>query len=291
MTLVADKPSTISVVKLHPVIGAEVRGVDLSRPFDADTLRLVKNAWYDHTVLVFRDQKLSEDDQRRFASYFGPVAKRVPPRPGAVGADSLIEWDDMLLVTDNVDAGGKPLGALGHGEMWFHSDKCYHRKPHRASFLYGIEIPTEGGHTRFSSSYAAYERLSADAQKKIDGAMVMQGHQYTTGRRIDFTVDIETMHHCRQPIIVTNPGSGRKALYVTSQNTMWIEGMDRAESEALLTTMFDIAEDPAIIYEHVWRVGDLVVWDNLACLHARTDWPSEQRRTLRRCTTEGEALY
>jgi alpha-ketoglutarate-dependent taurine dioxygenase len=249
------------------------------------------NAWYDHTVLVFRDQKLSEDDQRRFASYFGSVAKRVPPRPGAVGADTLIEWDDMLLVTDNVDAGGKPLGALGHGEMWFHSDKCYHRKPHRASFLYGLEIPTEGGHTRFSSSYAAYERLPADAQKKIDGAMVMQGHQYTTGRRIDLTVDIETMHHCRQPIIVTNPGSGRKALYVTSQNTMWIEGMDRAESEALLTTMFDIAEDPAIIYEHVWQPGDLVVWDNLACLHARTDWPGEQRRTLRRCTTEGEPLY
>ena len=131
----------------------------------------------------------------------------------------------------------------------------------------------------------------ADVKKRIDGAMVMQGHQYTAGRRLDLTIDIETMHHCRQPIVVTNPGSGRKGLYVTSQNTMWIEGMDRAESEALLTTMFDIAEDPAIIYEHVWRVGDLVMWDNLACLHARTDWPGDQRRTLRRCTIEGEPLY
>jgi taurine dioxygenase len=128
-------------------------------------------------------------------------------------------------------------------------------------------------------------------KQRIDGAMVMQGHQYTTGRRIDLTVDIATMHHCRQPMVVTNPGSGRKGLYVTSQNTMWIEGMDRDESEALLTTLFDAAEDPAIIYEHVWRLGDLVMWDNLACLHARTDWPSDQRRTLRRCTTEGEPLY
>ena len=216
------------------MIGAEIRGVDLSRPLDAETVRQVRDAWHQHTVLVFRDQQLSEDDQRRFASYFGPVAKRVPPRAGAVGADTMLEWDDMLLVTDNVDADGKPKGALGHGEMWFHSDKCYHRRPHRASFLYGIEIPTEGGHTKFSSSYAAYERLPADVKKRIDGAMVMQGHQYTTGRRIDLTVDIETMHHCRQPIVVTNPGSGRKGLYVTSQNTMWIEGMDRAESEALL---------------------------------------------------------
>jgi taurine dioxygenase len=291
MAMTAEKISTVSVIKLHPVIGAEVRGVDLSRPLDPETVRQIMDTWHQHTVLVFRDQNLSEDDQRRFASYFGPVAKRVPPRAGAAGADTLLDWDDMLLVTDNVDATGKPMGALGHGEMWFHSDKCYHRRPHRASFLYGIEIPTEGGHTRFSSSYAAYERLPADVKKRLDGAMVMQGHQYTTGRRIDLTVDIETMHHYRQPIIVTNPGSGRKGLYVTSQNTMWIEGMDRAESEALLTTMFDIAEDPAIIYEHVWRVGDLVVWDNLACLHARTDWPSDQRRTLRRCTIEGEPLY
>jgi taurine dioxygenase len=90
---------------------------------------------------------------------------------------------------------------------------------------------------------------------------------------------------------VRNPGSGRNALYVSSQNTMWIEGMDRAESETLLQQLFDFAEDPAIIYEHVWQVGDLVVWDNLACLHARTDWPKEQRRTLRRCTVEGEPLY
>jgi alpha-ketoglutarate-dependent taurine dioxygenase len=291
MAIVAEKLRAISVTKLHPVIGAEISGVDLSQPLDAKTVRQIQDAWHQHTVLVFRDQTVSEDDQRRFASYFGSIAKRVPPRPGAVGVDAELQWDDMLLVTDNVDARGKPMGALGHGEMWFHSDKCYHRQPHRASFLYGIEIPSEGGHTRFSSSYAAYEKLSADVKKRIDGAMVMQGHQYTTGRRIDLTVDIETMHHCRQPMVVTNPGSGRKGLYVSSQNTMWIEGMDRDESEALLTPMFDLAEDPAIIYEHVWRVRDLVMWDNLACLHARTDWPSDQRRTLRRCTTEGEPLY
>ena len=87
---------------------------------------------------------------------------------------------------------------------------------------------------------------------------------------------------------MTNPGSGRKALYVASQNTMWIEGMDRDESEALLEKLFAIAEDPSIVYEHVWRPGDLIIWDNLACLHARTDWPSEQRRTLRTLRDTGE---
>src|ERR1044071_7218436 len=231
MAALAEKIDTISVAKLHPVIGAEIRGVDLGRPLDDLTIRQIKDAWHQHTVLVFRDQGLSEDDQRRFASYFGPVAKRVPPRAGASGADTLGEGDDMLLITDNVDAGGKPIGALGHGEMWFHTDKCYHRRPHRASFLYGIEIPSEGGHTKFSSSYAAYEKLPADLKRRLDGAMVMQGHPYNAGPRIDTTVDISTMHHCRQPIVVTNPGSGRKGLYVASQNTLWIEGMDRDESE------------------------------------------------------------
>jgi taurine dioxygenase len=291
MTMVAERTGTISVTKLHPMIGAEIGGLDLSRPLDAEALRRVKDAWHEHAVLLFRDQELSEDDQRRFASYFGPVAKRVPPKPGAAGVGDAPAWDDMMLVSDKVDANGKPLGTLGHGEMWFHTDKCYHRRPHRASFLYGIEIPAEGGYTKFSSLCAAYERLPAELKRQLEGAMVIQGQQYGVGRRIDVTLPLESTHHCAQPIFITNPGSGKKALYVASQNSMWIEGMDREESETLLEKLFDIAEDPAIIYEHVWRPGDLVMWDNLACLHARTDWPPEQRRTLRRCTVEGEPLY
>jgi len=291
VTLAAEQVSTISVTKLHPLIGAEIGGVDLGRPLDAGTFRQIKDAWHDHTVLLFRDQDLSEDDQRRFASYFGPVAKRVPPKAGASGVGDSPEWDDMMLVSDKVDAKGKALGTLGHGEMWFHTDKCYHRRPHRASFLYGLEIPSEGGHTKFSSMYAAYDRLPAELKRQLEGVMTLQGQQYGVGRRIDVTLPLESTHHCRQPIFVTNPGSGRKALYVASQNTMWIEGMDRDASEELLQRLFAIAEDPDIIYEHVWRLGDLIMWDNLAYLHARTDWPEHERRALRRCTVEGEPLY
>jgi len=291
MTDVAEKVSTISVHKLHPAIGAEIRGVELSCPLDDETAHAIKDAWHQHTVLLFRNQNLSEDDQRRFAAHFGPIARRVQPRAGATGLDESPDWDDMMLVSDDLDAKGKPIGSLGHGEMWFHTDKCYHRRPHRASFLYGIDIPSAGGHTMFSSLYAAYDRLPAELKRRLDSEMVMQGHQYSVGRRIDLSLKLENIHHCRQPIILTNPGSGRKALYVASQNTMWIEGMERGESEVLLERLFAIAEDPAIVYEHVWRVGDLIMWDNLACLHARTDWPQQERRTLRRCTVEGEPLY
>ena len=292
MAVVAERPATVSVIKLHPVIGAEIRGVDLSRPLDDDTVRQIRNAWYDHTVLVFRDQKLSEDDQRRFASYFGPVAKRVPPRPGAVGADTLIEWDDMLLVTDNVDANGKPIGALGHGEMWFHSDKCYHRKPHRASFLYGIEIPTEGGHTKFSSSYAAYERLPADVKKqdrRRDGDAGPPIHHRPAHRP-----DRRYRDHASLP-----PADHRHQSRLRAQGALRHQpehDVDRrhgprrergaarrrcSTSRKIPRSSTSTCGAPAISW-----CGTI----SPACTRAPTG-RAEQRRTLRRCTTEGEPLY
>ena len=240
MAAAAEAIETIEVRKLHPVIGAEIKGVDLRHPLDAHTLARIKDAWHAHTVLVFRGQDLSEADQRRFASYFGPVASRVKPPAGAK-RDNSPEWNEMMVISDRVSPEGKPLGSLGHGEMWFHTDKCYRERPHRATFLYGIEIPSEGGHTKFASLYAAYDNLPDDIKRRLANAMVMQGHEYSVGRRLNLDVDL--------------------------------------------------AEDPANTYEHVWRPGDLLMWDNLACLHARTDWPEGQMRTLRRCTVEGERLW
>jgi taurine dioxygenase len=281
---------TITVEPLSPVIGAEVKGVDLSRELDAETTGQIIDAWHRHAVLLFRDQEISGDDQLRFAALFGPVAERVTPPAGATRPDAP-DWTNLMLVTDHVDENGKPIGSLGHGDMWFHSDKCYRKRPHRVSFLYGVEIPTEGGHTRFSSLYAAYDNIPDDLKRRLDGAMVMQGYDYGTTERLNLDVDLDDILHCRQPVFVTNPGSGRKALYVSRLNTMWIEGMTRDESEDVLNRLFDLTEDPAIIYEHVWRPGDIIVWDNLACLHARTDWPADQGRLLRRCTVEGDPLY
>lgn len=280
----------MSVTPLHPVIGAEVRGVDLSRPLDSATIEAIRNAWHRYTVLLFRGQNISGEDQLRFAGHFGPIAERHKPKAGASAGDSP-EWTNLMPISDKRDAGGKALGALGHGEMWFHSDKCYHQCPHRGSFLYGIEIPREGGHTKFASLYAAYERIPADLRRRLEGAMVMQGYDYAATARLKNDINLENIFHYVQPIVITNPGSGRRALYVSRLNTMWIEGMDRAESEAILAQLFDITEDPEFIYEHVWQPGDLLMWDNLACLHARTDWPDGQSRMLRRCTTLGEPLY
>lgn len=284
-----EDSGTITITKLHPVIGAEISGIDLSRNLDDDTIGQIRDAWHAHTVLLFRDQQISEDDQIRFAAHFGPVADRVAP----VGGDPLDapDWNNLMLVTDHVDSTGKPIGSLGHGEMTFHTDKCYRERPHRTSFLYGMEIPSVGGHTKFASLYAAYDNMPDDLKRRLDDAFVMQGHEYGGYGRLKLDVKLEDIHHFRQPLILTVPGSGRKSLYLSRLNTMWIEGMDRDESEAILDPLFDLTEDPANLYEHVWRKGDLLMWDNLACLHARTDWPDGETRTLRRCTTEGDRLW
>jgi len=281
---------TMTVHALHPMIGNEIRGVDLSRELDPDILGFIRDAWAAGAVLLFRDQDISDDDQLRFAGQFGDICERVIP-PASASHPGGQDWTNLMMITDQLDEKGEPVGALGHGEMWFHSDKCYRERPHRFSFLYGMEIPTEGGHTKFSSLYAAYDQVSDELKVRLRDAMVMQGYDYASTARMDLDVDLDDILHYRQPLFVTNPDSGRTALYVARLNTMWIEGMERAESDAILDGFFELTEDPANTFEHVWQPGDFIMWDNLACLHARTDWPQEQRRTLRRCTVEGDRLY
>ena len=118
----------------------------------------------------------------------------------------------------------------------------------------------------------------------------MQGYDYRNVERLDLDINLDNIFHFSQPLFVTNPGSKRKALYISRLNTMWIEGMGREESEEILSELFDLTEDPTNYYEHIWQPGDLMMWDNLACLHARTTWPEGQIRMLRRCTTLGDPL-
>jgi taurine dioxygenase len=280
---------SVLVEKLHPAIGAEIKNVDLRYPLTEEVIQTITEAWHENSVLLFRDQDISEDNQIRFAANFGPVAHRVSPIQG--DAMNAPDWTNLMLITDHVDETGKAIGSLGHGEMTFHTDKCYMEQPHRASFLYGIEIPSVGGNTKFASLYAAYDNMSADLKDRLEDAFVMQGHEYGGYGRLKLDVKLEDIHHFRQPLIVTVPGSNKKSLYLSRLNTMWIEGMDRNESEAILNPLFDATEDPENIYEHVWRKGDLLIWDNLSCLHARTDWSDSEKRMLRRCTTEGDRLW
>lgn len=284
-----QKSSNLELVPLSPAIGIEARGVDISKPLDPETAQALRTAWAENSILLVRTDGLTEDEQFAYARNFGDIADRVMP-PVEKRTFRADPTNRMQLVTDEVDEEGRPRGSLGHGEMWFHTDKCYIEKPHRASFLYAVDIPTEGGHTKFASLYNAYDRLPGALKDKLEGRKVLQLYDYGTDGLPDLTQNLDDLLHYWQPIFVTNPDTGRKAVYVSRLMSVRIEGMDDDEGQALIEEICDIIEAPDNIYEHVWKPGDILMWDNLSSLHARTDWPQEQRRTLRRVTIKGDAL-
>jgi taurine dioxygenase len=125
----------------------------------------------------------------------------------------------------------------------------------------------------------------------LEGRKVLQVHDYKRRERIDLdSTDISSLLNYDQPIFITHPATGRKALYVSRLMSARIEGLSKEESEAALEQLFDISEDPAIIYEHDWRLGDLVIWDNWCSIHMRKDFPRDEPRLMRRLTIEGQPL-
>lgn len=276
----------IEIRPLSPALGAEIRGLDLGREVDDATFATIEQAWRDHLVLLFRDQTLNEDDQVRFARRFGALQSR--PRPAAMRAESGEVKNPEIMLVSNIRKDGKLIGSLPDGEMQFHSDMCYIAKPAKGTFLYAIEIPSQGGDTLFLNTYRAYETLSPDIKARIDSRRALNVFLYGStsrdGNKPDFSVHPNHVH----PVVRTHPETGRKGLFINRLMTWSIEGMDEAESTALLERLFDHMERPEFIYGHKWRVGDLVLWDNRCTLHARTDFSAAERRLLRRVVIQGD---
>jgi len=271
---------------LNSAIGAEIEGRDLRQPLDESTRNEILDAFHDYVLLLFRGQDLTEDQQTHFATTFGELGKRtVGARLQQPGQDGYTK--PVMLVTNRSDEG--PAGGVasfGDGEMWFHHDTCFYEIPNIVTMLYGIEVSSHGGLTRISNMYRAYENIPRALRDKLEGRTVLQVYDYNR-YRIDPNVDLNGARTHSQPIFVRHPVTGKKALYVNRTMTARIEGMDQAESDAILNELFDISEDDSIIYDHKWRRGDLLMWDNRCSIHARTDFPDEERRILRRCTVSG----
>ena len=279
---------SLSLLPLSPACGVEVRGLDLRQPLDAATVNAVRKAFDENIVLVFREQELTESEQLRAAEMFGKVALRKRPvnGPGPGG-----DFDTPFMLVTNIVENGKSIGAFGDGEMWFHHDTSYYPEPHRATLLYAMKLTSWGGETCFSNMYKAYEMIPRAVRDRLEGKKVLQMHDYKRRERLDLdSVDISKIRHHEQPIFVTHPATGKKALYVSRLMTARIEGFSRDESDAILEDLFDISEDPSIVYEHKWELGDMVIWDNWCSIHARKDFPREEPRLMRRLTIEGQSM-
>jgi taurine dioxygenase len=154
--------------------------------------------------------------------------------------------------------------------------------------LYAIEVPRVGGNTLFANAYAAYETLPDDIKRQIDGRKAINAYDYANASVKRGTRLGEGVPQYAHPVVRTHPATGRKALYVNRLMTVAIEGLPEDESDGLLNLLFDHQEQPRFVYEHVWRVGDILMWDNRCTLHARSDFSPDERRLMRRVTILGE---
>ena len=282
----------LTVTPLSPACGAEISGADLTKPLSSPTVAAIKDAWGRHLVLVFRGQTLTEEQQLRFASYFGDLGiRKKAPEPLRSRAEGIYQTNEKVLLVTNIKVDGQPIGAFGEGEFWFHIDSGYTARPYRYTFLYALELPSRGGNTMFSNMYKAYDAVPAALKAKLRGRKALHIHEYKRSEKADISGDISGIPHCYHPVFITHPDTGRKSLFVDRLMTARIEGLDQAESNVVLQQLYEIGERREFIYEHVWRPGDFLMWDNRCTIHARTDFPKEERRLLRRCTVEGEPLF
>lgn len=268
------------VRRLSPHIGGEVTGLDLAQPLAPETFAALRKAWLEHQVLVFRDQKLSDDDQVRFARYFGTP----------IGSRSMQQANPHVMLISNIRENGQVIGQLPDGELQFHADSVFLEKPLMGAILHSVEVPASGGNTMFASTYAAYDALSREDKRRLSGLTAVNAFDYATQVRTG-RFDTSKGPHWTHPVIRTHPETGRKGIFVNRLMTQHIVGLPLAESDALLPRLWELCERPAHIYEHVWRVGDVLMWDNRCTQHARTDFPEGERRLLRRVGIEGDKPY
>ena len=234
-------------------------------------------------MLLFRGQTLEQEDLLRVTEYFGAVGAL--GRPAKFFPKGYSRLLPNIMMISNIRENGETIGALPDGEMNFHHDMIHHELPHNGTLLYSLEIPTYGGDTLFASGYAAYDTLDPAIKAKLEGRRALHFYNYGSTQR--GKGGIGATAQAIHPVFRTHEETGRKAIYVNRLMTQQIEGLPQEESDALLEALFDHSEKPEFVYRHVWKVGDLLLWDNRCSTHARDDFPSDQRRLMLRTTVQG----
>lgn len=272
----------LEIVKLGAAAGAEVRGLDPRAPWDEETARVVREAFLEHLVLVFRGDMLSPPDFMAFARNFGALQPHVAKKYRHP------EAEDIVMMT-NVDKDGKfdAVGA-GRGVGW-HSDLSYDQVPAKATVLHALELPDRGGDTRFANMYRAYDTMPADLKDRITGlkALFRYGGRQGLSREHLSAAD-KAAPPVVHPVVRLHPETGKPAVYVNPYHTLAIQGIARDESDALLDDVFEWCDRPEFQWAHAWRPGDTIVWENRSAVHSGSlDYPLDQRRIFMRATVRG----
>jgi taurine dioxygenase len=275
--------SAIEIWPLSGSLGAEIRGLDLAVPLDAETFGPIERAFLDHHVLFLRDQEITPAQLVEFAARFGPVG-RYPL------AEPIPEHPDVIAVVK------EPGQTTNFGGVW-HSDTAYLETPSLGSLLYAKEVPEIGGDTLFANMYLAYESLSPGLRRLLDGLRAvnsagknretLRGDHLAGGSMAGTDADPRGLQ-AEHPVVRRHPVTGRKALYVNRAHTLRFSDMTEAESEGLLGFLFEQTAREDFTCRFRWRVGSLALWDNRCTQHYPLNDYHGQRRVMHRVTIEGD---
>jgi taurine dioxygenase len=277
----------LNIIPNKAVLGAEVRGIDL-KSLDEAQFAAFKRAWHQHEVLLVRGQTLSDQDLVAFSRRFGDLDWAPVQETGR----RFVEGIPEIYIVSNVKLNGEPIGSLGSGEAVWHTDMSYLDVPPMASMLYALEIPPVGGNTSFCSMYAIYDALPAALKQRIATLKIKHDGTYNSGgyvrQGVTPTDDPRTSPGA-VPLVCTHPDTGRQMLYLGRRRNAYLLGLELAESEALLDELWQYVERPEFSWEHVWQVGDLVMWDNRCTMHRRDPFDDSARRIMHRTQIKGSA--
>lgn len=266
-------------------IGAEVDGIDLANGIDDGEFDAILDAFHAHHVLVFSDQSLSQEQQVAFSRRFGELEWHVyRPFRG--------EEFPELHTLSNLDDEGRPTGIHpGEAALQWHSDKSYMPQPSMATMLHALDVPSEGGDTRFANMHAAYDALTGKTKARIDRRHVVHSWEAS---RINAGVKPATEEEktdappVTHPLVRTHPVTGRKAIFV-GNHASHVEELPLEEGRALIKELIAFATGPEFTTSHKWRKGDLVMWDNRSLLHRASLYDTaKEKRVLYRTVVRGD---
>ena len=271
--------------KLGLRMAAAVSNIDLNRLPDPPTRAALLDVLHQNLVLCIRGQSLAPVPFRDAMAQFGvPVLRKQLAQTPECAEVNIISSDDR----DELGDGKK----IVNGANW-HTDDSFMREPCALTMLYGVVVPSVGGDTQFTNMYDAYDDLTPAMKARIDGLKVI--HKYSSSRKLSRIStrppeEMAAMPEATHPLVCTHPATGRRSLYLNPNRMEQVVGLDRAESDRLLDELIAHATQPKYQYRHVWRQGDIVIWDNRCTMHkANADYPEGERRLMHRVIVAGTA--
>jgi alpha-ketoglutarate-dependent taurine dioxygenase len=275
----------MTIAPADATLGAVITGVDLAALDDA-TWKTIHEAFLRYGVLVFPHQRLNEAQQGAFAERFGNTEKLYPQQPGPTLNFTNQKADGSLARPD------EPQFQILKGNEGWHTDSTYMPLASKAAMLYALVLPPAGGETEFADMRAAFDALDAATQRRLEGLSAYHSLYYSQSRAgYTHTTDNLYGFHDKgaplRPIVKTHPETGRKSIY-TGRHAYGIPGMSTQDSETLLDELLENACQPPRVYRHIWRIGDLVVWDNRCLMHRARPYDANHPRVLRASRISGE---